>query len=59
MLKYKPDEFRNMSVAEFFLALDGVAISNGTYKQRSNKVTWNDIIELEARANANHKRASC
>lgn len=31
-------------MGEFILAMDGVAMSNGTYKE---KATWNDVLEAE------------
>lgn len=37
-----------MSVGEFVLAMDGVAIANGTYKQR---FTWDDVLDFEAKLN--------
>lgn len=46
VLKYKPDEFRAMSMGEFILAMDGLAMANGTYRK---KATWNDVLEEEAK----------
>ena len=37
-----------MSPGEFMLALDGIAIANGTYN-RKQKMTWNDVLEMEAK----------
>ena len=45
MLKYKPDEFRSLSMGEFTLALEGYGMANGTYK--GDKLTWNDVLDAE------------
>jgi hypothetical protein len=45
VLKYKPHEFRALTPAEFMLAIDGHAMTLGTYKE--SKMTWNDVLELE------------
>lgn len=49
MLKYTPDQFREMSYGEFLLAMDGYAMAQGTYK--SEGLTWNDVLEAEAKLN--------
>lgn len=46
VLRLSPAEFRAMSLGEFMLAMDGVAMANGTYQK--NTLTWNDVLEADA-----------
>jgi hypothetical protein len=45
VLKYTPDQFRDMTLGEFILAMDGVAMEKGTYK---SGVTWDEVLEAGA-----------
>jgi hypothetical protein len=47
VLRYTPEQFRAMTPGEFNLAVDGIAIANGTYKKKPT-MTWNDVLDMEA-----------